>query len=147
MPDFIDSTHISNTNSLFIWNSASIKPQPTKKDEGTLTVRDEPHADDSDYYTPEEPAAPLYSNTLFHERPNTAPPSTVSSALNVVVSSGVYSVENTPLRHPLGASLPGTPLSHLSTRSSGDSYSSSSSTRQLLTVVHNIEDTDTDVHI
>ena len=35
----------------------------------------------------------------------------------------------------IGVSLPGTPLSttsHLSNRSSGDSYSSSSSTRQLL---------------
>nr|CAD7408633.1 unnamed protein product [Timema poppensis] len=49
----------------------------------------------------------------------------------------ISSVESTPGRW-MGVSLPGTPLSttsHLSTRSSGDSYSSSSSTRQLLATV------------
>ncbi|KAJ9595510.1 hypothetical protein L9F63_013275, partial [Diploptera punctata] len=90
--------------------------------------------EDSDYYTPEDPAttilSPLHSDK---ERPITssAPTSNVPS-----------SVESTPGRWVpnareglIGVSLPGTPLSttsHLSNRSSGDSYSSSSSTRQLL---------------
>lgn len=91
--------------------------------------------EDSDYYTPEDPPttilSPLHADK---ERPFTssAPPSNVPS-----------SVESTPGRWIpgareglMGVSLPGTPLSttsHLSNRSSGDSYSSSSSTRQLLT--------------
>ncbi|PNF24913.1 hypothetical protein B7P43_G10150 [Cryptotermes secundus] len=90
--------------------------------------------EDSDYYTPEDPPttilSPLHADK---ERPFTssAPPSNVPS-----------SVESTPGRWIpgvkeglMGVSLPGTPLSttsHLSNRSSGDSYSSSSSTRQLL---------------
>lgn len=64
--------------------------------------------DESDYYTPDEPsssAGPLYEGTV------------------------ASSVESTPQR------LPGTPLSHASVRSSGDSYTSGSSTRQLLAVV------------
>ncbi|KDR23142.1 hypothetical protein L798_15224 [Zootermopsis nevadensis] len=90
--------------------------------------------EDSDYYTPEDPAttilSPLHADK---ERPFTssAPSSNASS-----------SVESTPGRWMpgvreglMGISLPSTPLStasHLSNRSSGDSYSSSSSTRQLL---------------
>lgn len=69
--------------------------------------------DESDYYTPEEPgptqSGPLYDN-------------------NAVCSS----IESTPQR------LPGTPLSHASVRSSGDSYTSGSSTRHLLAVANNI---------
>ncbi|XP_072378518.1 E3 ubiquitin-protein ligase MGRN1 [Diabrotica undecimpunctata] len=63
--------------------------------------------DESDYYTPDEPtpsSAPLYEGT------NTS------------------SVESTPQR------LPGTPMSHASMRSSGDSYTSGSSTRHLLAI-------------
>ncbi|CAG9819224.1 unnamed protein product [Phaedon cochleariae] len=63
-------------------------------------------ADESDYYTPDEPApAPLYD-----------PPTTGSS------------LEGTPHR------LPGTPKSQASVRSSGDSCASASSTRRLLAV-------------
>ncbi|XP_049858014.1 probable E3 ubiquitin-protein ligase MGRN1 isoform X1 [Schistocerca gregaria] len=77
--------------------------------------------EDSDYYTPEDPAttilSPLHSEK---ERPLTN-------------SDVISSVESTPGRWTgIGISLPGTPISHLSHRSSGDSYSSSSSTRQLL---------------
>ncbi|KAG5865808.1 hypothetical protein JTB14_029188 [Gonioctena quinquepunctata] len=66
--------------------------------------------DESDYYTPDEPAptaGPLYDGT------------------------NISSVESTPQR------LPGTPLSHASIRSSGDSYTSGSSTRHLLAVAGN----------
>jgi hypothetical protein len=72
----------------------------------------EERGDESDYYTPEEPAptpGPLYEST-----------------------GATSSVESTPQR------LPGTPMSHASARSSGDSYTSGSSTRHLLAVVaHN----------
>nr|CAD7408263.1 unnamed protein product [Timema cristinae] len=74
--------------------------------------------EDSDYYTPEDPATTILS-PLHSEKER------------------ISSVESTPGRW-MGVSLPGTPLSttsHLSTRSSGDSYSSSSSTRQLLATV------------
>ncbi|KAK7868651.1 hypothetical protein R5R35_006949 [Gryllus longicercus] len=77
--------------------------------------------DDSDYYTPEDPATTILS-PLHTDKERTLPPS----------------VDSTPGRWREGltmGSLPGTPLSgasHLSNRSSGDSYSSSSSTRQLL---------------
>ncbi|XP_068082202.1 uncharacterized protein [Anabrus simplex] len=87
--------------------------------------------DDSDYYTPEDPAttilSPLHTDkerTIASSAPTSNPPS----------------VESTPgrwigMREGLMVSMPGTPLSttsHISNRSSGDSYSSSSSTRQLL---------------
>ncbi|XP_044731665.1 probable E3 ubiquitin-protein ligase MGRN1 isoform X2 [Chrysoperla carnea] len=150
--DDTDTEHDDNNTMTMTTTSSSAyvdkvtKNQPLKKDEGTLTTREEQHGDDSDYYTPEEPApavlSPLYNEK---ERPSTAPP----SATTITNNSSLCSIDNTPLRHPLGASLPGTPLSHLSARSSGDSYSSSSSTRQLLTVIPNndSQDTDTDVHI
>lgn len=68
---------------------------------------DRERGEDSDYYTPEEPApshpVPLYENSI-------------------------PSIESTPQK------LPGTPLSHASARSSGDSYTSGSSTRRLLIV-------------
>lgn len=68
-----------------------------------------------------------------------------SSAPTSNVSS---SVESTPgrwvgMRDGLMVSMPGTPLSttsHLSNRSSGDSYSSSSSTRQLLAAANSHQD-------
>lgn len=66
--------------------------------------------DESDYYTPDEPsssAGPLYEGIQ------------------------ASSVESTPQR------LHGTPISHASVRSSGESYTSGSSTRQLLAVVKN----------
>ena len=69
----------------------------------------EDRGDESDYYTPEEPN-PSNSVPLYEE--NAAPCST----------------DGTPQR------LPGTPSSHASTRSSGDSYSSGTSTRHLLAV-------------
>lgn len=51
------------------------------------------------------------------------------------------SVDSTPQR------LPGTPLSHASARSSGDSYSSGSSTRHLLAVAANNGANERAVHI
>ncbi|XP_034252044.1 probable E3 ubiquitin-protein ligase MGRN1 [Thrips palmi] len=90
--------------------------------------------DDSDYYTPEDPATTILS-PLHSEK---------ERALSAVSCNTVpSSVESTPGRwigsregHLAGiGSLPGTPLSsasHFSNRSSNDSYSSSSSTRQLL---------------
>lgn len=80
----------------------------------------EERGDESDYYTPEESAptvGPLYE------------------------SATASSVESTPQR------MPGTPLSHASARSSGDSYTSGSSTRHLLAVVANNGSTDKAVHI
>ncbi|XP_067008708.2 E3 ubiquitin-protein ligase MGRN1 [Anabrus simplex] len=77
--------------------------------------------DDSDYYTPEDPTTTILS-PLHTEK---ALPS---------------SAESTPGRW---MGTPGTPLSatsHLSNRSSGDSYSSSSSTRQLLTLAGSRQD-------
>jgi len=86
--------------------------------------------EDSDYYTPEDPAttilSPLHADK---ERPfmSSAPPSSVESTPGRWIPGAREGL--------VGVSLPGTPLSttsHLSNRSSGDSYSSSSSTRQLL---------------
>lgn len=77
----------------------------------------EERGDESDYYTPDEPSAP--SACPLYEGP-------------------ISSVESTPQR------LPGTPLSHASARSSGDSYTSGSSTRHLLAVVSN---TDTEKYL
>lgn len=78
-----------------------------------LLVRNggEERGDESDYYTPDEPApttSPLYEGTV-----------------------PMSSVESTPQK------LPGTPTSHSSMRSSGDSYSSGSSTKHLLAVAPN----------
>lgn len=70
------------------------------------------HGDDSDYYTPEEPApsqpGPLYESDI---------------STHVLTS-----VEGTP------QNFSGSPISHASARSSGDSYTSGSSTRRLLVV-------------
>ncbi|XP_056633751.1 E3 ubiquitin-protein ligase MGRN1 isoform X1 [Diorhabda sublineata] len=63
--------------------------------------------DESDYYTPDEPAP---SSVPIYEGNNNS------------------SLESTPQR------LPGTPMSHASMRSSGDSYTSGSSTRHLLAI-------------
>ncbi|XP_013197638.1 E3 ubiquitin-protein ligase MGRN1 [Amyelois transitella] len=75
-----------------------------------------PAASDSEYFTPEEPATTLLS-------PKPAEPA------NSVVECAP---QRWALPHHV-TSLPGTPLSQSSVRSSGDSYSSTSSTRQLLT--------------
>lgn len=73
----------------------------------------EERGDESDYYTPEE-AAPTMGGPLYDGTGTTS------------------SLESTPQR------VPGTPMSHASARSSGDSYTSGSSTRHLLAVVaHN----------
>ncbi|CAK1582214.1 unnamed protein product [Parnassius mnemosyne] len=74
--------------------------------------------DDSDYFTPEEPATTL----LTSPRPSKP-------------EAGGMTVECAPQRWALPhhvTSLPGTPLSQWSARSSGESYSSTSSSRQLL---------------
>ncbi|CAK1552632.1 unnamed protein product [Leptosia nina] len=76
-------------------------------------------AEDSDYFTPED------TNTTILTTPK--PP-------HADIGSKVGG-ENAPQRWALPhhvTSLPGTPLSQSSVRSSGDSYSSTSSTRQLL---------------
>jgi hypothetical protein len=89
-----------------------ISSRPTSDKNKSYRSNGEERGDESDYYTPEEPAptpGPLYEST-----------------------GATSSVESTPQR------LPGTPMSHASARSSGDSYTSGSSTRHLLAVVaHN----------
>lgn len=80
---------------------------------------EENRGEDSDYYTPEEPN-----------------PSSVYDR-NIPISS----VESTPQKNS------GTSYSQLSTRSSGDSYSSGNSTKRLLTVVVSDEQTENAVHI
>lgn len=82
-----------------------------EKSKKTLRNGDEKErGDDSDYYTPEEPG-PIHSGPLYEHS---------------VSSNSAGSMESTPQK------LPGTPLSHASIRSSGDSYTSGSSTRRLL---------------
>lgn len=93
-------THFELANFYAQWKTKTLLPV-------FLGGREE-RGDESDYYTPEEPApvqGPLYDGGMI--------PS---------------SIESTPQR------LPGTPLSHASARSSGDSYTSGSSTRHLLAV-------------
>ncbi|XP_013182357.1 PREDICTED: E3 ubiquitin-protein ligase MGRN1 isoform X1 [Papilio xuthus] len=77
-----------------------------------------PAAEDSDYFTPEEPATTILSGPRA-ARPETAP------------SVGAEAPQRWALPHHV-TSLPGTPLSQWSARSSGESYSSTSSSRQLL---------------
>ncbi|KAJ1530539.1 hypothetical protein ONE63_005428 [Megalurothrips usitatus] len=113
--------------------SSNTRNGPTSEgDCGGLVVG----GDDSDYYTPEDPATTILSP--LHNNDKERGLSGISC--HTVPSS----VESTPGRwissregHLAGiGSLPGTPLSsasHFSNRSSNDSYSSSSSTRQLLT--------------
>ncbi|KAK6638352.1 hypothetical protein RUM44_008781 [Polyplax serrata] len=85
--------------------------------------------EDSDYYTPEDPT-PMASSPLYEPAKEAPVPSSVESTPGRWV----------PTREPtMTVSLPGTPIStssHLSARSSGDSYSSTSSTRHLL--AHNL---------
>lgn len=82
----------------------------------------EERGDESDYYTPEEPA-PSHPGPMYEE------------------NGQASSVESTPQR------LPGTPLSHASARSSGDSYTSGSSTRHLLAVANVNLNSDRSVHV
>ncbi|XP_048479551.1 E3 ubiquitin-protein ligase MGRN1 isoform X2 [Plutella xylostella] len=94
--------------------------EPAKQSEGRGEVESPPIAEDSDYFTPED------TNTTILTVPNTAKCNNDDSK----------SAECTPQRWALPhhvTSLPGTPLSQSSVRSSGESYSSTSSTRQLLT--------------
>ncbi|XP_052737474.1 E3 ubiquitin-protein ligase MGRN1 [Bicyclus anynana] len=74
-------------------------------------------ADDSDYFTPEDTATTILTVPKPAEVPSGAP--------------GECTPQRWALPHHV-TSLPGTPLSASSVRSSGDSYSSTSSTRQLL---------------
>ncbi|XP_061711686.1 uncharacterized protein LOC133520982 [Cydia pomonella] len=80
-----------------------------------------PPAEDSDYFTPEDTATTILTVPKHkHAEP---------------MSNGPVAGDGTPQRWALPhrvTSLPGTPLSQSSVRSSGDSYSSTSSTRQLL---------------
>ncbi|XP_049866744.1 E3 ubiquitin-protein ligase MGRN1 isoform X2 [Pectinophora gossypiella] len=76
--------------------------------------------EDSDYFTPEDTNTTILTVPKVAKMPETA---------------NNVSAECTPQRWALPhhvTSLPGTPLSQSSVRSSGDSYSSTSSTRQLL---------------
>ncbi|XP_055523570.1 probable E3 ubiquitin-protein ligase MGRN1 [Wyeomyia smithii] len=80
-------------------------------------------AEDSDYYTPEDPHTTILSPLKDEEK---------------VDGSKKLSTPLTVLKEASQGSLPDSPISgnsHTSTRSSGDSYSSSSSTRQLLSSV------------
>ncbi|XP_077293165.1 mahogunin ring finger 1 isoform X2 [Arctopsyche grandis] len=85
-------------------------------------------AEDSDYFTPEDTHTTILSS-----------PNQQANIKNDTIGNIISSTESTPQRWALPhhvTSLPGTPLSHLSNRSSGDSYSSSSSTKQLLAGVN-----------
>ncbi|XP_075969142.1 mahogunin ring finger 1 isoform X2 [Anticarsia gemmatalis] len=75
-------------------------------------------AEDSDYFTPED------TNTTILTVPKT-------NKLAEPTNNGDCTPQRWALPHHV-TSLPGTPLSQSSVRSSGDSYSSTSSTRQLL---------------
>ncbi|XP_054268657.1 probable E3 ubiquitin-protein ligase MGRN1 [Macrosteles quadrilineatus] len=107
-------------------------PCPTDRDqlppnstgcEGNLTVV--PTAgEDSDYYTPEDPATTILS-PLHSDKENTE-----RVKEQVVRGSSGEAIGRWMVRD--GLSLPGTPQSTASHRSSGDSYSSSGSTRLLL---------------
>ncbi|XP_058811655.1 probable E3 ubiquitin-protein ligase MGRN1 [Topomyia yanbarensis] len=80
-------------------------------------------AEDSDYYTPEDPHTTILSPLKGEEKSD----STIKLSTPLTV-----------LKEASQGSLPDSPISgnsHTSTRSSGDSYSSSSSTRQLLSSV------------
>lgn len=98
---------------LTLTDSIAIKTKNLFTVRSTRLEPETQNADDSDYYTPEDPAPTILSP--LYDR--------------------VSSLESTPQRHRI-QSLPGTPVSHVSTRSSGDSYSSSGSTRHLLAVLH-----------
>lgn len=101
------------------------KDQINQNQESEKKISGNPdRGEDSDYYTPEDPA-PVILSPLYESKDQPVP----------------SSVESTPGRWvpareaAMAVSLPGTPLStssHLSARSSGDSYSSTSSTRHLL---------------
>ncbi|KAF9416458.1 hypothetical protein HW555_006219 [Spodoptera exigua] len=78
-------------------------------------------AEDSDYFTPED------TNTTILTVPKT-------NKLAEPTNNGDCTPQRWALPHHV-TSLPGTPLSQSSVRSSGDSYSSTSSTRQLLAPV------------
>uniref|UniRef100_A0A8D9BIW8 Uncharacterized protein n=1 Tax=Cacopsylla melanoneura TaxID=428564 RepID=A0A8D9BIW8_9HEMI len=88
--------------------------------------------DESDYYTPDEPCttilSPVQECVESQNHPKQSAPSHVSTTEN-------GGIGGTPIlkNNNWNTSLPGTPLSTASHRSSGDSYSSSSSTKQLLT--------------
>lgn len=86
-------------------------------------------AEDSDYYTPEDPHTTILS-----------PLKGTTSPVGEEKVDGVKKLSTplTVLKEASQSSLPDSPISgnsHTSTRSSGDSYSSSSSTRQLLSSV------------
>ncbi|XP_053625013.1 E3 ubiquitin-protein ligase MGRN1 [Plodia interpunctella] len=96
--------------------NGALRADDAAPDRDNSVAESPPAASDSEYFTPEEPGAALLPG---------APPA--ETANNVV--------ECAPQRWALPhhvTSLPGTPLSQSSVRSSGDSYSSTSSTRQLL---------------
>lgn len=87
-------------------------------------------AEDSDYYTPEDP-----HTTILSPLKGTAALPVGEEKLD---GTKKLSTPLTMLKEASQSSLPDSPISgnsHTSTRSSGDSYSSSSSTRQLLSSV------------
>lgn len=76
--------------------------------------------DESDYYTPEDPSTTILTEHL-HKESQTAELEKEHGKPKMILPSFIESV-----------SLPGTPQSHASNRSSGDSFSSTASTRLLL---------------
>lgn len=97
-------------------------------------------AEDSDYYTPEDPHTTILS-------PLKGTDEKVVSVTDKKLATPVLAI----LKEASQGSLPDSPISgnsHTSTRSSGDSYSSSSSTRQLLSSVTGaVNDTPTHVTV
>ncbi|KAJ8963540.1 hypothetical protein NQ317_019037 [Molorchus minor] len=107
----------NNVNSLALNMADVVDPiddgDTDQEDQPSTSARDRSknyseRGDESDYYTPDEPTPT--TGAMYEAGPSS-------------------SADSTPQR------LPGTPHSHSSIRSSSDSYSSGSSTRQLLTIV------------
>ncbi|KAI5721725.1 hypothetical protein M8J77_024876 [Diaphorina citri] len=83
--------------------------------------------EESDYYTPEDPSTTILSPVQEFPESQKQPKRTTPASEDSGNGTPTLKSNN------WNSSLPGTPLSTASHRSSGDSYSSSSSTRLLLT--------------
>lgn len=119
-----ESLRLSAPTLAHIDDTDTEEPDQPQNSSGTQSRNDAESpavAEDSDYFTPED------TNTTILTVPKTSkPPETTNN--------GDCTPQRWALPHHV-TSLPGTPLSQSSVRSSGDSYSSTSSTRQLLAPV------------
>ncbi|CAD7091813.1 unnamed protein product [Hermetia illucens] len=101
-------------------------------------------AEDSDYYTPEDPQTTILS-PLCPEK-SKGSEKTISKENVTVKAPSTTTIASTALKENIN-SLPDSPISgnSSSTRSSGDSYSSSSSTKQLLSKSPPVNDANTKI--